>query len=161
MTLDLEYRDFEFDIFRSDFLAGRDVRFHSKGAGLKTSFDLTDTVTLSASGINYNYNVDLSRGANRDIVDFLSVSRLSLVNSLTSYRIGVGLGFDIGARRLDFDHYVWEGEVDGSKTRSSTLSFLTPVGSRTDLQLGIGIDDSDVYDAITFFSIQLFVYGGL
>jgi len=160
LTLNLEYRDFEFDVFRSDFLSGRDIRFHSKGAGLRASFSLTDTVTVSASGIDYDYNVNLSRGANRDIVDFLSVSRLSLINSLISYRIGAGIGVDIGTRRLGFDHSVWEGEVDGSKTRSSTLSFLTPVSARTDLQFGIGIDDSDDLDAITFFSIQLFVYGG-
>ncbi len=160
LSLALEYRDFEFDVFRPDFLAGRDIRFHAKGAGLRASFDLTDTVTLSASGIDYDYNVDLNRGANRDIVDFLSVSRLSLVNSLISYRIGAGIGFDLGSRRLDFDHYVWASEVDGSNTRSSTLSFLTPVSARTDLQFGIGIDDSDDFDAITFFSIQLFVYGG-
>ena len=160
LTLDLQYRDFEFDILRSDFRAGRDIRFHSTGAGIKASFGLTDAVTLSASGIDYDYNVNLSRGANRDIADFLSASRLSLVNSLISYRVGAGIGVDIGTRRLGIDHYVWEGEVAGSKTRSSTLSFLTPVSTRTDLQFGIGIDDADDYDAITFFSIQLFVYGG-
>jgi hypothetical protein len=160
LTGDLEYRDFEFDIFRGDLFPGRNIRFHAKGAGLSARFQLSDSLSLNVMGIDYRYNVDLSRGANRDIVDFMSVSRLSLINSLISYRAGAGLGLDVGEQRWDVDYRTWKGEVDGSITHSVTLNLITPVGKRGDIQFGLGVDDSDTYGSITFFNVQLFYYGG-
>ena len=157
---DLEYRDFEFDIFRGDFLPGRSVRFHAKGAGLSARFTLSESLSLNVMGIDYRYNVDLGRGANRDIVDFMSVSRLSLINSLISYRAGAGLGLDVGQQRWDLDYRTWKGEVDGSITHSVTLNLITPIGQRGDIQFGLGVDESDTYGSITFFNVQLFYYGG-
>jgi len=157
---DMEYRDFEFNIAGSDIRPGRDVRFHAKGVGLSARFQLNETVSLNLMGIDYRYNVDLSIGGNRDITDFLSVSRLSLINSLIDYRAGAGLGLDIGDQRWDFDYRTWKGEVDGSITHSATLNLTTPIGKRGDIQFGFGVDDSDTYGSITFFNVQFFYYGG-
>lgn len=159
LTGRLEYREFEFDIFRADLLAGRDIRFHANGAGLSASYRVNDTVSVNFSGINYDYNVDLRRAGNRDIVDFLSVSRLSLINSLIDYRAGIGIGFDKGLKRWDVDYKTWRGAVDGSITHSATLNLLTPLGDRGDIQFGVGVDDSDTYGSITFFSVSVYFYG--
>lgn len=157
----LEYRDFEFDIFGNDAVPGRNVRFHAKGAGLSARFQLNDALSLNVMGIDYRYNVNLNRGGNRDIMDFLSVSRLSLINSLIDYRAGGGLGLDIGEQRWDLDYRTWKAEVDGSITHSATLNLTTPIGQRGDIQFGLGVDDSDTYGSITFFTVQLFFYGGI
>jgi hypothetical protein len=158
---DLEYRDFEFNIFGNDAVPGRNVRFHAEGAGLSARFQLNDALSLNVMGIDYRYNVDLNRGGNRDIMDFLSVSRLSLINSLIDYRAGAGLGLDIGEQRWDLDYRTWKAEVDGSITHSATLNLITPIGRRADIQFGLGVDDSDTYGSITFFAVQLFFYGGI
>jgi hypothetical protein len=158
---DLEYRDFEFNIFGNDAVPGRNVRFHAEGAGLSARFQLNDALSLNVMGIDYRYNVDLNRGGNRDIMDFLSVSRLSLINSLIDYRAGAGLGLDIGEQRWDLDYRTWKAEVDGSITHSATLNLITPIGRRADIQFGLGVDDSDTYGSITFFTVQLFFYGGI
>ena len=155
VSANLEYRDFEFDIFRADFVTGRDIRFHAKGAGLSAIFRLNDTVSLNLSGIDYNYSAELRLDANRDIVDFLSLSRLSLINSLVEYRVGVGLGLDVGKRRWDLEYATWKGAVDGGTTHSVTVSILTPLSKNSDIQFGLGVDDSDTYDSITFFSIHV------
>ena len=156
---DLEYRDFEFNVSGTDAVPGRDVRFHAKGVGLSARFQLSDALSLNVMGIDYRYNVNLNRGGNRDIRDFISASRLSLINSLISYRAGAGLGLDIGEQRWDLDYRTWKGEVDGSITHSATLSLITPIGQRGDIQFGLGVDDSDTYGSITFFTVQFFFYG--
>lgn len=158
---DLEYRDFEFNIFGNDAVPGRNVRFHAKGAGLSARFQLNDALSLNVMGIDYRYNVDLNRGGNRDIMDFLSVSRLSLINSLIDYRAGGGLGLDVGEQRWELDYRTWKAEVDGSITHSATLNLITPLGQRGDIQFGLGVDDSNTYGSITFFTVQLFFYGGI
>jgi hypothetical protein len=155
----LEYRDFEFDIFGNDAVPGRNVRFHAKGAGLSARFQLTDALSLNVMGTDYRYNVNLDRGGNRDIMDFLSASRLSLINSLVSYRAGGGLDLDIGEQRWGLDYRTWKAEVDGSITHSATLNLITPIGQRGDVQFGLGVDHSESYGSITFFTIQLFFYG--
>lgn len=160
VSTNLEYRDFEFDFFRGDVLPGRNIRFHAKGAGLSARVQLNDSLSLNVMGIDYRYNVDLHIGANRDILDFMSVSRLSLINSLISYRAGAGFGLDIAEQRWDLDYRTWKGEVDGSITHSVTLHFMTPVGQRGDIQFGLGVDDSDTYGSVTFFNVQYFYYGG-
>ncbi len=159
VALDIEYRDFSFDVFRRDALAGQDVEFHADGIGLSARFSLTQSIDLNLAGIDYNYNVNLGRAANQPITDFQSVSRLSLINSLVDFRANVGLGFDIGKQRWSLDYASWLGEVDGSRTTSTTLRFLTPMGQKSDVEFGIGVDDSDIFGSISFFSVHLFFYG--
>ena len=89
----------------------------------------------------------------------ISVSRLSLINTLVDYRANIGLGIDFGLRRLVFDVAQWEGAVAGARTNSYSLRYLTPIGNRSDVEFGIGYDDSDTYGEVTVFSIYLYFYG--
>jgi len=156
---DYEYREFTFDIFRDTLRPGQDFQFHANGAGLSARFSLSDKVDLSLSGIDYDYNVDLKRAANRDILDFLTVSRLSLINSLIDYRARIGLGIDVGERRWSLDFSTSKGEADSSTTNSTTLRFLTPLGSKSDIEIGLGVDDSENYGKATFLSVFVYFYG--
>jgi hypothetical protein len=160
LSADLEYRDFEFDIFRDDVLPGQNVRFHAKGAGLSARAKIGGSVSLRVSGKNYRYNVNLRLDANQRITDLLSVSRLSLISSLVDYRVGAGIDIDVGERVWSLDYLTWKGEVDGSTTHSATLHFLTPLGSKSDIEFGLGVDESDLYGSATFFSVFLYFYGG-
>lgn len=154
-----EFRDFTFELFRTDFVPGRSVAFHANGAGLSARFELSPSVDLSLSGMDYDYNVNLGLAANRPIVDFLSVSRLSLLNSLIDYRARVELGVDVGDRRWSLDYSTWKGEVDGRDTESVTLRFLTPMGQKSDIEFGLGVDHSDDFGSVTLFSVFLYFYG--
>lgn len=155
----VERRDFSFDIFRDTLRPGQDIEFHANGLGLSGRFELGERVDLSFSGIDYHYNVNLRIDANRPILDYLSVSRLSLINSLIDYRARVGLGIDVGERRWSLDVATWKGEVDASRTRSATVRFITPLGDRSDIDFGLGVDDSDDYGSVTVFSVYLYFYG--
>ena len=159
ITGDFEYRNFSFDIFRGDLRPGQDFQFHANGAGISARFELSDSVDLSLSGIDYDYDVNLSIDANSRIIQFLSVSRLSLVNSLIDYRARIGLGLDAGDKRWSLDLATWKGEVAGSRTNSTTLRFLTPLGKESDIEFGLGVDASENYGSATIFSIFVYFYG--
>jgi hypothetical protein len=135
------------------------VSFDAQGLGIAARFDLTDRVDLSVKGIGYDYSVDLRRAANRDIVNVISVTRLSLINSLVDYRANIGLGIDFGLKRLVFDIAQWEGAVAGARTISYSLRFLTPISDRNDIEIGLGYDDSDTYGQVTVLSMYLYFYG--
>jgi len=156
---DFEYRDFTFDIFRGDLRPGQDAEFHAHGAGLSARFELNESVDLSFSAIDFSYDVNLRLDANRPIRDFLSVSRLSLLNSLIDYRGRVTLGVDVGLRRWSLDYATWQGEVDGGKTNSVTLRFLTPLGQKSDVEIGLGVDRSKDFGSVTLLSVFFFFYG--
>ena len=122
-------------------------------------FALSESVDLNVSGIDYNYSVDLRIDANRPILDFVSVSRLSLINSLIDYRVRAGLGIDVGKQRWSLDVATWKGEVDGGKTDSATLRLLTPMGKKSDIEFGLGVDKSREFGSATVFSVYLYFYG--
>lgn len=157
---DAEYRHFEFDIPPNDFVPRRDIAFHANGWGLSGRYEFNDMFSMNLSGIRYDYNVRLNLGDNAGIIDLLSVSRLSLINSLIDYRVGGGLGLDVGEQRWNFDYRRWKNSADGSITHSTTARFLTPMGTRGDFELGIGVDDSELYGSVTFLSVFFYFYGG-
>ena len=157
---DFEYRDLEFDIPANDFFPGRNVGFNATGVGAHATVALSEAVSLSVSGLSYDYSVNLRLDQNRPIARLLNISRLSLLNSLVDYRARAGLGFKQGLRLWEVDVAAWEGAVDGSRTVSTTLRFLTPLTDRSDIEFGLGYDDSELYGEVVFFSVFLFFYGG-
>lgn len=157
---DAEYRHFEFDIPSNDFVPRRDITFHANGWGASGRYKFNDTFSMNLGGIRYDYNVRLNLGNNAGIIDLLSVSRLSLINSLIDYRVGGGFGLDVGEQSWNLDYRRWKNAADGSITRSTTVRFLTPMGKSSDFELGIGVDDSELYGSVTFLSVFFYFYGG-
>ena len=160
LSFNYEFRDFELVLPALDIFARREVQFDANGIGLSGRLALSDNVGAHFGGISYDYSVDLRIDENRPIVDYISVSRLSLVNSLVDYRANVGIGVDIGSRHLEFDIAQWRGAVTGSKTNSYSVRFLTPIGNRSDIEFGLGYDDSENFGEATIFSVYLYFYGG-
>ena len=155
-----EYRDFELDLPPFGVIPGREAGFSANGYGLTGRIGLSDNVGLHFGGMSYDYSVDLRLDTSRDIVDYISVSRLSLINSLVDYRANIGLGFNIGLQHIELDVAQWKGAVAGSKTNSYSLRFLAPFGDRSDIEFGLGYDDSESYGEVTIFSVYLYFYGG-
>ncbi len=157
---DYQYRDFDIVLPATDFFASRKVGFSADGIGLTTRVEITDTISFRLSGMDYDYDVNLRLDSNRPLLQLLTFSRLSLINSLVDYRATATLAIDAGKRRWNFDIGTWKGEVDGGSTRTATVRFLNPVSDRSDIEFALGIDDSELYGNVTFFSVFLFLYGG-
>lgn len=160
VSLNYIYRDFRFELPQTDFFPGRVFRFDSSGVGISGRVSLTDSMSLGVGGMDYDYSVNLRLDRNAGLLDLLSFSRFSLINSLVDYRVNAFFGIDVGRNYWEFDLGTWKGEVDGGTTTSATLRFLTPLGARNDIEFGLGVDDSDLYGTVTFFSVVLFFYGG-
>ena len=155
-----EIRDFRFELPATDFFPGRIARFDATGIGLTTRFELSEKVSLGLRGMDYDYDVNLRLDRNQGILELLSFSRLSLINSLVDYRVGASLGLDAGKQHWRLDVSSLKGEVDGGTTRSATVRLLTPMSKNGDIEIGLGVDQSDLYGSVTFLSVFLYFYGG-
>ena len=160
LSLDYEFRDLELELPEFDFIRRRQVNFDANGYGLGARLDLTENVDFRFKGMSYDYSVNLRLDPNRDIVNLISVTRLSLLNTLVDYRASASLGVDLGLKRVEFEFAQWEGAVEGSRTNSYSVRFLTPIGKRNDIEFGLGYDDSQNYGDVTVFSVYLYFYGG-
>jgi hypothetical protein len=159
VSFEYEYRDFDFIIPSTDFTTSRRVMFDADGFGLSMRFKTSENTSVRLRGIKYDYSVPFRPVDNVDAARLISVTRLSLINTLVDHRAGVSLSIDQGLRNWDIDLSTWENVLDRSRTRSLTLRYLMPMTDRTDIELGIGYDDSELYGDVTFFSLYLFFYG--
>lgn len=160
ISFDYQYRDFNFELPPFGAFPGRTATFDAQGIGLSGYFALSDRVGLNYYGIDFEYSVDLRTDRNQAILELLSFSRLSLINSLIDYSAGASLGVDAGQQRWMFEIGTWKGEVDGSVTNSATIRLLTPMGNKSDVEIGLGVDNSELYGTVTFLSVYLYFYGG-
>ncbi len=159
LSLDYEYRDFEFIIPSTDFATSRRVLFDADGFGLSARIQTSESTSLRLRGIKYDYSIPFRPVENVDAARLLSVSRLSLINSLVDHRASLTLGIESGKTAWDIDLSTWEGAISRSRTKSLTVRYLVPLSQRTDIELGVGYDDSELYGDVTFFSLYLFFYG--
>jgi hypothetical protein len=159
VSFEYEYRDFDFIIPSTDFLVTRLVMFDADGLGLAMRFKTSETTSIRLRGMKYDYSVPFRPVDNVDAARLVSVTRLSLINSLVDHRASLSLSIDQGLKNWDIDVSTWEGAIDRSRTNSLTVRYLMPMTDRTDIELGVGYDDSELYGDVTFLSVYLFFYG--
>ncbi|NIL94616.1 MAG: hypothetical protein GTO71_09280 [Woeseiaceae bacterium] len=159
ISADYEYRDFDLTIPRTDFFPGRQITFDADGIGLTARFQTSENTNLRLRGIKYDYSVSFRPTDSLEAARLLSVTRLSLVNSLVDHRASISLSIDHGLNNWTLDASTWESIFTGSRTKSYTVRYLFPLSQRTDLELGAGYDDSELYGDVSFFSFYLFFYG--
>lgn len=160
VSFDYEFRDFDFTIPSLDATTERVVMFDADGFGASLRLKTSENTNLRLRGIQYDYSVPFRIADNADAVRLITVSRLSLINSLVDHRAGVAFSLDRGLQKFEIDVSTWEGVIDRSRTRSLTFRLTTPMGGTSDVEFGIGFDDSELYGNATFFSLYMYFYGG-
>lgn len=159
LAAEYEFRDFDFIIPSNDFLSSRKIRFDADGFGASLKFQMSENTSLRLRGMSYDYSVPFRPIENVDAARLFSVSRLSLINTLVDYRASISLGIDHGLKRWEIDVASWEDVIAGSRTDSITLRYLMPMTDKTDIEFGLGYDDSELYGDVSFFSLYLYFYG--
>ena len=159
LSLEYEFRDLDFVIPSRDFLASRRVMFDAEGFGASARINTSENTSLRLRGIKYDYSIPFRPVENLDAARLISVTRLSLINTLVDHRASVSLSIDQGLKNWDIELSTWESILDRSRTRSLTVRYLMPMTDKTDIELGIGYDDSELYGDVTFFSLYVFFYG--
>ncbi|MDX1481663.1 MAG: hypothetical protein R3315_08310 [Woeseiaceae bacterium] len=160
LDFEVEYRDFEFELPPLDFLPRTTFPFHAIGVGVTGSVNVGDNLDFYLGAKHYDYSVPFRRQESDRLRPLLALSRLSVFSSLVDWRMSAGVGIDAGNQRWSLDLAAWHGAIDNSDNESITLSFLTPLTSRIDVEFGIGQDRSNLYGDVTVASLLLFVYGG-
>lgn len=160
IAAEYEYRDFDFIVPPTDVFPGREFAFDADGFGLRAQFRLSENVSLGLSGMKYDYSVPFQPDENRDAVRLISVSRLSQINDLIDSRAGMSLGINSGLKYWGVDFNTWKSALDRSRTNSLTIHYMMPLSDKTDIEFGLGYDNSDLYGGVTFFSLFLYFYGG-
>ena len=158
-SLDYEFRDFDFTIPSTATFPGRRVTFDADGFGLTARVQTSENTSIRFRGIKDEYSLPFRPIDNINAARLLSVTRLSLINSLGDHRAGFSFSIDQGLRNWTLDISTWEGIFTGSRTLSYTVRYLVPAADKSDIEFGLGYDDSEAYGDVTFFSVYLFFYG--
>jgi hypothetical protein len=109
--------------------------------------------------MKYDYSVDFRPNENRDAAGLITISRLSLINNLIDSRASLDFALDAGLQRWELDFSTWKSVIDQSRTKFVTINYLRPLSSKTDIEFGLGYDDSDLYGDVTFLFVFLYFYG--
>ncbi|NNC77278.1 MAG: hypothetical protein HKN77_04895 [Woeseiaceae bacterium] len=160
ISIDAERRDFDFTVPELDAAPRVGVGFDANGLGLTGRLEVSPAVSLRASGMSYEYSRDFRIGDAPRLLDLLTFSRLSVLTSLVDWRANAGIDIDIGLRQLQFSVSKWRGIVDRSDNIGATISILTPLTRRSDVEFSLGYDDSDRYGDVTYLSAFIYFYGG-
>ncbi len=160
LSFDAERRDFDFVLPALDAAPRAPVGFHAKGLGLSGRIAIGDRATLRAAGMHYDYSREFRAGDAARVTDLVTFSRISVLTSLVEWRARAGAGIDAGQWRWQLDVSKWRGAVDGSDNAGITLGALMPMSPRTDIDIRLGYDDSDLYESTTFLSVFVYFYGG-
>ncbi len=158
LAAEFERRDFDLTIPATDISPGRRITFDADGLGATLRFDLGDRADVRVTGMKYDYSVPFRPIEDRDVIDLISVSRLSVLNSLVDNRAGITLGIDHGEKRWEIDIATSEGAIAAVRRKSYTLRYLLPMTGGSDIELSVGYDESEIFGDVTFFSVYLYFY---
>ena len=159
LSLHYERRRFEFDL-QSDQLRGRTARFDADGWGLQGRLAVGERINIAAAGMTYDYSRNLRIEQDIDVLRFLTVSRLSMIRSLIDDEFSASIEFEFGLKSVDLTAGRWTTAVDGSRIDSYSIGFLTPLTDRTDIELRLAFDDSELFGETTALSVYLYYFGG-
>jgi hypothetical protein len=159
VSVDYEWRDFDFTIVNDLLPAPRVFEFSSEGYGLSTRFEISDAVSLSLGGMSYGYSRDINLQPNIDVLRRFSTSRLGLMNSLLDYRVTASIDRSFGPRSISLVLEQWQTAIDQGIVNSVGAGILTPMGNLSDLEFRLSFDESDDFGSTLTLSAFFYFFG--
>ena len=159
LSANYERRDFDFTSQAALTDGERTVSFYASGVGFSGWLKTSKNTSLHIGGMDYDYSEDIRLQERIDVLRTLSVSRLSLMNSLVDYRLSAGFTMHIGKRSLDLDLRSWRRELDQGQVNSYGIGLTTPLGDFSDLEMRFSYDDSENFGDTYVFSLYLYSFG--
>lgn len=165
-NLSARYLERDIDLVVRPFLRNEAIRaevpLKAEGWRVAARYRSEAGVSVGASLREYDYDRDLSPLSGNFIVRRLSPTTLTLSSALTDRTVGVDVEFPIGGSRALGLGYTRDtlagglGEVD-----SVSANLLLPIGSRGDLDIGLGLSRGDdlFADDTVFVSVLYLFYG--
>ncbi len=153
-------RDFDITFRAPNFPDRRVVgTARADGVGLDLGYRFESDVDLYVATRRYDYNRDVSRLGQFEVLRRLTPTALTLTGSLLDATYSAGIDVPRDDQILSFNVSRSEGAVDGIVVDSVAIGWLLPLSLRSDLDLGLGISDEDGEQEF-FFSLLFLFYGG-
>ena len=161
ISVDYLHRDLELT-FRSlgspDTTINNNVSADGIQAGL--GFTADSGAALYATAHRYDYNRNVTRLEQFRLARLLSPSSLTLSGSLLDHSVSVGGDWPVGDQLLSLNYARDRTAVDQTDVDSLSFSWLTPLGERSDIEIGVGVS-RDELDSQYFVSVLFLHYGGI
>ncbi|MEM9172856.1 MAG: hypothetical protein AAGA84_09145 [Pseudomonadota bacterium] len=142
----------------------RKASLQGDGLGARIAFRTDSGWRLYAGAEVFDYDRDLDLLANAAIIRRLSPTTLSLSGSLLDQRWSIGIEAPLAKQRaLSFDVYRDTQVANLGVVDSAAISWLTPLADRGDLDVSLGISQSDSLgddQTAVFLSVLFLFYGG-
>lgn len=160
LSFDFEQREFDF-LFRPILEPERvrKVEFSADGLGANASLQTGKRTRIFASGMSYDYSINIRLQPRIELLNRLSLSRLSLINSLIDYRVSGGFEFRFDKLTLDLTVSNWRTAIDGGQVNSVALGFITPIGPTSDLGVRLAWDKSENFGDTVALAVSLYYFG--
>lgn len=112
------------------------------------------------SALRYDYDRNVTRLNQFRITRLLSPTSLTLSGNLIEHSASIGGDWPVGEQLLSMTFSRDRTAVDQMDVDSVSFGWLTPMGTRSDMEIGIGISRDDM-DTQYFVSALFLFYGGL
>lgn len=136
----------------------RTVDVHSEGVSLSASATSESGKALWLRASLYDYNRPVDRLGNLRLASLLAPSALTLSGTLLDDSVSIGADWPVGEKLLSLTAGFDRTATDRQNIPSLTLGWLTPLGQRTELDIGIGAS-RDREDTQYFVRFLLLRYG--
>lgn len=130
------------------------------GTRVALSVELGEAWRAYLSAARIDYSRDLAVLPRIARLNLLSTSTLTLAQSLIDRDTVVGAERLIGRRALNLTWARDRSGVDGSEVESLSGAYLFGAGARVDLELNVGVSDSDLLGSSVFGGVLVLFYGG-
>lgn len=161
ISINFERRNFDLTLGRDMLLERRTIDFSANGIGLSGRLKTSKRTSLFLGGMSYDYSLPIAIQPDTDILRFLAISRISLMNSLIDYRLSGGIELEIGESRVDFRYATWKTAVFQGRVESLGIGLLMLLGDTVDVEFRLASDESDESDECgraTVFSVFMYLY---
>lgn len=134
----------------------------TKADGVSAVLRYTNELGASffVSGATYDYDADVTRLDQFEILRLLTPTTITLSGSLLDSTFSVGAEMPLGERSLSASYTRDATATDQIDVDTLAIGLLNPMGSRTDLDVSVGYSDAQNADSGVFVSLLVFYYGG-
>lgn len=148
-------------LINTDPVVTRTVETQADGLGLTAAYTADNRFRASIGLRRYDFDRDLTRLNQFEVLRRLSPTTLTLSGSLldSSYTAGVEIPF--GQQALSLSVARDRLAAEQRDVDSVSIGWLTPVGDRSDLDVSVGVSDDDAPggDTVAYVSVLYLFYG--
>ena len=139
----------------------RKLQTTATGVGIRARYTNENGVSLIARGRQYDYDADVTRLEQLEILRRRAPTAITLAGALLDSSVSAGIEWPVGERFLSVTLTRDATATDKIDINSLSVGLLSPVGRNFDLDVSLGYSKAANGDSAVFLSAMLFYYTSL